>query len=50
MRADARFPIPEERAETNALMPDQLERFLSEMKVRFPQHLGGLDVRHQIDA
>src|SRR6185503_17059557 len=33
-----RFPVSEERAETNALRPDQLARFLDEMKRRFPQH------------
>ena len=32
------FPVAEERAETNALLPDQLARFLEEMRSRFPQH------------
>jgi integrase len=32
------FPVAEERAEANALLPDQLARFLEEMKSRFPQH------------
>jgi integrase len=35
-----RFPVAEEREERNALLPDQLGRFLSAMKVRFPQHHG----------
>jgi integrase len=35
-----RFPVAEEREERNALLPDQLARFLSAMKARFPQHFG----------
>lgn len=32
------FPFGDEREEKNALLPDQLARFLSEMKQRYPQH------------
>src|SRR6185295_5231539 len=35
-----RFPATEEREERNALLPEQLSRFLSEMKLRFPRHYG----------
>ena len=35
-----RFPATEEREERNALLPEQLSRFLSEMKRRFPRHYG----------
>jgi integrase len=33
-----RFPIGDEREETNALLPGQLARFLDQMKRRYPQH------------
>ena len=33
-----RFPIADEREETNALLPGQLARFLDEMRRRYPQH------------
>jgi integrase len=33
-----RFPVATEREETNALLPDQLGRFLSEMRRHFPRH------------
>jgi integrase len=33
-----RFPVAQEREERNALLPEQLARFLSEMKRRFPRH------------
>ena len=33
-----RFPIAEEREERNALLPEQLGRFLVQMKDRFPGH------------
>lgn len=33
-----RFPAGEAREETNALLPDQLQRFLTAMKERFPSH------------
>jgi hypothetical protein len=32
------FPPANEREETNALLPDQLELFLAEMERRYPQH------------
>jgi integrase len=35
-----RFPVAEEREETNALLPNQLGRFLSAMKARFSHHFG----------
>jgi len=35
-----RFPtaVVDEREETNALLPEQLDRFLTEMRTRFPRH------------